>query len=103
MFNLGWDKLLILLIAALVILGPERLPGVVTQALRTIRRIRRYAEAAALQAKSEIGPEFEELRRPLAELTELTQRALVEPIIHDDDVDRGLRWMSADEPPVGDQ
>lgn len=62
---------MILLVAALVILGPERLPGAVRWTTRSLRQVRDYASGATSQLKEELGPEFDELRKPLAELNEL--------------------------------
>ncbi|MGV9823880.1 Sec-independent protein translocase protein TatB [Nocardia xishanensis] len=78
--NVGWSEMFILLVAALVILGPERLPGAVRWTTRSLRQIRDYASGATSQLKQELGPEFDELRKPLAELNELrnmTPRAAV--------------------------
>src|SRR5690606_4361665 len=71
---------MILLVAALVILGPERLPGAVRWTTQSLRQIRDYASGATAQLKQELGPEFDELRKPLADLNELrtmTPRSLV--------------------------
>ncbi|CAM4091970.1 Sec-independent protein translocase protein TatB [Nocardia ninae] len=62
---------MILLVAALVILGPERLPGAVRWTTRSLRQVRDYASGATSQLKDELGPEFEDLRKPLADLNEL--------------------------------
>lgn len=62
---------MILLVAALVILGPERLPGAVRWTTRSLRQVRDYASGATAQLKQDLGPEFEELRKPLADLNEL--------------------------------
>ena len=78
--NIGWGELMILLVAALVILGPERLPGAVRWTTRSLRQIRDYASGATAQLKEELGPEFDDLRKPLADLNELrgmTPRGLV--------------------------
>ncbi|GGN75706.1 Sec-independent protein translocase protein TatB [Nocardia rhizosphaerihabitans] len=69
--NIGWSEMMILLVAALVILGPERLPGAVRWTTRSLRQVRDYASGATTQLKQELGPEFDELRKPLAELNEL--------------------------------
>ncbi len=63
--------MLVLLVAALVILGPERLPGAARWTARTLRQVRDYATGATSQLRSELGPEFEDLRKPLADLQEL--------------------------------
>lgn len=72
--------MVILLVAALVILGPERLPGAVRWTTRSLRQVRDYASGATSQLKQELGPEFEDLRKPLADLNELrgmTPRGMV--------------------------
>ncbi|MEU7764508.1 Sec-independent protein translocase protein TatB [Nocardia sp. NPDC049190] len=78
--NIGWSEMVILLVAALVILGPERLPGAVRWTTRSLRQVRDYASGATSQLKQELGPEFEDLRKPLADLNELrgmTPRSMV--------------------------
>ncbi|WP_227996520.1 Sec-independent protein translocase protein TatB [Nocardia australiensis] len=71
--NIGWGEMVILLVAALVILGPERLPGAVRWTTRSLRQARDYASGATQQLQQELGPEFEDLRKPLADLNELRQ------------------------------
>ncbi|MBF6466427.1 Sec-independent protein translocase subunit TatB [Nocardia beijingensis] len=78
--NIGWSEMVILLVAALVILGPERLPGAVRWTTRSLRQVRDYASGATSQLREELGPEFDDLRKPLADLNELrgmTPRAMV--------------------------
>ncbi|MCA2206153.1 MULTISPECIES: Sec-independent protein translocase protein TatB [Nocardia] len=78
--NIGWSEMMILLVAALVILGPERLPGAIRWTTSSLRQVRDYASGATSTLKQELGPEFDELRKPLAELNELrgmTPRAAV--------------------------
>jgi sec-independent protein translocase protein TatB len=71
MFNIGWPEMVILAVAALMILGPERLPGAIRWTARSMRQVRDYASGATSQLRSELGPEFDELRKPLEELNEL--------------------------------
>ncbi|WP_067848869.1 Sec-independent protein translocase protein TatB [Nocardia lijiangensis] len=78
--NIGWSEMMILLVAALVILGPERLPGAVRWTTNSLRQLRDYASGATAQLKEELGPDFEDLRKPLADLNELrgmTPRSMV--------------------------
>ncbi len=71
MFNIGWVEVLILSVAGLFILGPERLPSAAAWLARTIRQVREYATGARAQLRSELGPEFDELRQPLEDLRRL--------------------------------
>ncbi|MGH4012249.1 MAG: Sec-independent protein translocase protein TatB [Pseudonocardiaceae bacterium] len=68
MFNIGWGEALMLIVAGLFILGPERLPAAAAWLGRTVRQVREYATGAREQLRSELGPEFDELRQPLEEL-----------------------------------
>ena len=68
MLNIGWGEVLILVVAGLFILGPERLPSAAAWLARTVRQVREYATGAREQLRSELGPEFDELRQPLEEL-----------------------------------
>jgi len=71
MFGIGTSELFVLVIAALFILGPERLPSAAVWLAHTIKQVREYATGAREQLKDELGPEFDELRAPLAELQRL--------------------------------
>jgi sec-independent protein translocase protein TatB len=68
MFDISWPEFFILVVAGLFILGPERLPGAAAWLGRTVRQVRDYATGARDQLKSELGPEFDELRKPLEDL-----------------------------------
>jgi len=47
-----------LLVVALLVFGPDKLPSVARDAARTLRELRRMAQGARSQIKSELGPEF---------------------------------------------
>lgn len=68
MFDIGWADFMVLIVAGLFILGPERLPAAASWLGKTIRQVRQYATGAQEQLKSELGPEFEEIRKPLEDL-----------------------------------
>ncbi len=71
MFGIGGAEWLILMVAGLFILGPERLPSAAVWLARTVKQVQEYATGAREQLKTELGPEFDELRKPLAELQQL--------------------------------
>ncbi|MHA6796558.1 Sec-independent protein translocase protein TatB [Pseudonocardia bannensis] len=66
--SVGWGEILILVVAGLFILGPERLPSAMAWLGKTIRQVREYATGARDQLRNELGPEFDELRKPLDDL-----------------------------------
>ncbi|MGV0717446.1 Sec-independent protein translocase protein TatB [Mycolicibacterium sp. XJ662] len=69
--NVGWGEMLILVIAGLVILGPERLPGAIRWTSSALRQARDYISGATTQLREDLGPEFDDLREPLGELNKL--------------------------------
>ena len=71
MLDISWGEVLVLIVAGLFILGPERLPGAARWLGKTVRQVREYATGARDQLQSELGPEFEEFRKPLQDLSKL--------------------------------
>jgi sec-independent protein translocase protein TatB len=85
--SVGWGEILVLVVAGLFILGPERLPGAAAWVGRSIREVREYASGAREQLRGELGPEFDELRKPLEELRQLRDlnpRSMVQRALFDD-------------------
>jgi sec-independent protein translocase protein TatB len=85
--SIGWGEILVLIVAGLFILGPERLPSAAAWVGRTTRQIKDYASGAREQLRGEFGTEFDELRRPLEELRslrDLNPRTAVQRTLFDD-------------------
>ncbi len=88
--SVGWGEILVLVVAGLFILGPERLPSAAAWLGKTMRQVREYATGARDQLRSELGPEFDELRKPLEDLRGLRDfnpRTAVRRTLFDDDDD----------------
>lgn len=77
MFGIGFPELIVIVIIALVVVGPERLPGMARQAGQVVREIRKMYDQVREQARSEIGPDFDEFERNLRELRSLDPRQQV--------------------------
>jgi sec-independent protein translocase protein TatB len=60
-FGLSFDKLLIIGIIAVFVLGPERLPHYASQLARLVRSARDMANGAKNRMREEMGPEFDEI------------------------------------------
>jgi sec-independent protein translocase protein TatB len=73
--SIGWSEILILIVAGLFILGPERLPGAAAWLGRNVRKVREYATGAREQLRNEMGDDFEQLRKPLQDLQQLHRQA----------------------------
>jgi sec-independent protein translocase protein TatB len=87
--NVGWGEMLVLVIAGLVILGPERLPGAIRWTSSTLRQARDYISGATTQLRDDLGPEFDDLREPLNQLNKLRgmtpRAALTKHLLDGDD------------------
>ncbi|MBO0679618.1 Sec-independent protein translocase subunit TatB [Mycolicibacterium sp. S2-37] len=87
--NIGWGEMLILVIAGLVILGPERLPGAIRWTTSSLRQARDYISGATSQLREDLGPEFDDLREPISELQKLRgmtpRAALTKHLLDGDD------------------
>lgn len=87
--NIGWGEMLILVIAGLVILGPERLPGAIRWTSNALREARDYVSGATTQLRQDFGAEFEDLREPITELQKLRgmtpRAALTKHLLDGDD------------------
>jgi|SRR5680860_854101 len=61
MFGLTFEKLLLIGIIAVFLLGPERLPHYTAQLGRLVRQLRDMANGAKERMRDEMGPEFDDL------------------------------------------
>jgi sec-independent protein translocase protein TatB len=57
-FGLGWFEVAALVVIALLVFGPEKLPQAAAQAGRTLRNLRRMANNAKDDLQAGLGPEF---------------------------------------------
>lgn len=73
MFGLSWDQIILILLAALFLLGPERIPTAIKWLMDSLRKVRSFAAGAQSEMRSQLGPELDELRRQIAELQSLKE------------------------------
>lgn len=93
--NLTYGHLMVVALAALFILGPERLPEAASWLARAIGDLRRFSTGVRNQLHQDLGPDleefrkpFEELRQPLSELRHYDPRhALTRTFFNNDQAD----------------
>jgi sec-independent protein translocase protein TatB len=73
LFGLSWDQIILILLAALFLLGPERIPTAIKWLMDSLRKLRTFAAGAQSEMRSQLGPELDELRRQIAELQSLKE------------------------------
>jgi sec-independent protein translocase protein TatB len=77
-FGIGLPELAVIVVIAVIVFGPDRLPEFARQAGRFIRQVRTFTQSARDDIRSELGPEFAEF-----ELTDLDPRRAVRKYIQD--------------------
>lgn len=61
MFNdIGPLELVTLIVLAVLVFGPDKLPKLIQDVTRTIRKIREFSESAKEDIRQELGPEFKD-------------------------------------------
>lgn len=89
MFGIGSGELVILALLALVILGPDKLPKFVADAVRFMRDMRAMVNRARADVREQIGPELADLGGSLRDLNPRT--FVTRTLLDGDDDPLGLR------------
>ncbi len=89
MFGIGLPELMVILVVAVVVFGPDRLPDFARQAGRLVRQVRTFTQSARDDIRAELGPEFANF-----ELTDLDPRQAMRKYIQD-------AWDESDDPDGG--
>ena len=71
-FDVGPLKLVTLVVIAVLIFGPDRIPALVAQAAAILRQVREFSDSAKQDIRNELGPEFKNF-----EFEDLNPRTLV--------------------------
>lgn len=61
MGGLTFEKLIIVVVIALIVIGPEKLPGFAHKLGELVRNVKRMADGAKDRLREEMGPEFDEV------------------------------------------
>jgi sec-independent protein translocase protein TatB len=79
LLDINAPEFVLLIVLAIILFGPERLPDLARKAARLIRYVRTMASSAQQQLGKELGPEFENV-----DLRDLNPRAFVQKHLLDD-------------------
>ncbi|MEW2162445.1 sec-independent translocase [Streptomyces sp. NPDC007084] len=82
MFNdIGPLELVTLVVLAVLVFGPDKLPKMIQDVTRTIRKIREFSESAKADIRDELGPEFKDF-----EFEDLNPKAFLRKQLDNDEL-----------------
>ncbi|MEP6851871.1 MAG: sec-independent translocase [bacterium] len=93
--NLGPFEIAVLVIVALLVFGPDKLPTLAKDAARMVRTLRDLAQGARTQLRDELGPEFGDL-----DLRSLNPRTALQRALMDDEDDLEPRGKAGPDAPT---
>lgn len=104
MEGIGLPEVLVLLVAAVFIFGPEKLPDFAREAGRMVRSVRRMVTNARTDLDREMGPEFASMDLRDLDPRKLVQRHVLDVIDEDPEPEpvRRQRPLPAGERPPWD-
>ncbi|MEU0097403.1 sec-independent translocase [Streptomyces sp. NPDC006267] len=87
MFNdIGALELLTLGVLAVLVFGPDKLPKLIQDLTRTVRKIREFSDSAKEDIRTELGPQFKDF-----EFEDLNPKTFVRKQLMDGNDDLGLK------------
>jgi sec-independent protein translocase protein TatB len=79
--DIGPLELVTLVVLAVLVFGPDKLPKVIQDVTRTIRKIRDFSESAKDDIRQELGPEFKDF-----EFEDLNPKTFIRKQLDNDDL-----------------
>jgi sec-independent protein translocase protein TatB len=84
MFGLTWDKLLLIGLLALIIVGPDRLPSLAASFARIVHKVGIYLRGARDRVKEEMGGEFDDVQWQKLDPRQYDPRRILRDALLDD-------------------
>lgn len=89
MFGLTFEKILLIGIVAVFLLGPERLPHYAAQLARLVKQLRDLANGAKDRMRDEMGPEFDDVDWKKLDPRQYDPRRIIREALTDEDELKG--------------
>jgi sec-independent protein translocase protein TatB len=83
-FGLTFDKLVVIGVIALIVVGPERLPYYASQLARMVRSLRDLANGAKDRMREEMGPDFDDVDWKKLDPRQYDPRRIIREALADD-------------------
>ena len=99
MFGLTFEKILLIGVIAVFLLGPDKLPHYAAQLARLVRQLRDMANGAKDRMRDEMGPEFDDLDWKKLDPRQYDPRRIIREALADEDpLKEGSAAISRAEP-----
>jgi sec-independent protein translocase protein TatB len=84
-FGLTFEKLLLIALIAVLVIGPDRLPGYAAQFGRLVRSLRDMANGAKDRVRDEMGPDFDDVDWKKLDPRQYDPRRIIREALLDED------------------
>jgi len=84
-FDINGGELLIIVVLAVLLIGPERLPGYAAQLASLVKRGKRLLQDTKARVDTELGPEFKDVDWSKLDPRQYDPRRIVREALMDDD------------------
>ena len=101
MLDINGGEFLILLVVALFVIGPERMPEYAAKLATLVKQVRGLADTAKVQLREQMGPEFDDVDWKQYDLRQYDPRRIVREALMDEGPNDGQSSSSAEVPAGG--
>lgn len=97
MFGISGGEAILILVVAMVIIGPERLPEYAEKLKELIKALKRYATGAKDDLKETLGPEFSDVDWRKLDPRQYDPRVIVREALMEEDEPEAPAYQAASE------
>jgi sec-independent protein translocase protein TatB len=87
------DKLMIIAVIAVIIIGPHRLPAYAARLAKIVKRVRAFADGAKERLREEMGPEYDEIDWKKLDPRQYDPRRIIRDALLDDEPEPMLKLV----------
>ena len=98
MFGLSAEKLFVILVIAVFLIGPHRMPEYAAKLTRLVKAIKSYADVAKDRVSSELGPDFDDVDWKKLDPRQYDPRRIIRSALLDDPVVTPVRMLDENDP-----
>ena len=88
MFDINGSEFIVLVVVAVFVIGPERMPEYAAKLARLVRQLRAMADTAKEQLREQMGPEFDDVDWKQYDPRQYDPRRIVREALQDDEPDK---------------